>query len=52
MGIIFPGMNDDVSLLSTETGEATGFFNRLAISAFMTLLYFLMCSGLLGGRRN
>lgn len=32
MGIIFPGMNDDVYLLSTETGKpgkATGFFNRI-----------------------
>ena len=29
MGIIFPGMNDDVYLLSTETGQARGFFNRI-----------------------
>jgi hypothetical protein len=29
MGIIFPGMNDDIYLLSAETGEATGFFNPI-----------------------
>jgi hypothetical protein len=31
MGIIFPGMNDDAYLLSTETGGATGFFNRIEV---------------------
>jgi hypothetical protein len=29
MGIIFPGLNDDAYLLSTETGGKIGFFNRL-----------------------
>jgi hypothetical protein len=29
MGIIFPGMNDDVYLLSTETPGRKGFFNRI-----------------------
>ena len=31
MGIIFPGMNDDVYLLSTETGGSIGFFNRIFV---------------------
>jgi len=31
MGIIFPGMNNDAYLLSTETGCATGFFNRIYV---------------------
>jgi hypothetical protein len=32
MGIIFPGMNNDAYLLSTETGCEIGYFNRIYIS--------------------